>query len=300
MNEPTIILMRGLQGSGKTKWARAYVNTWANTVRVNRDDIRMQLFGKYTDVDEEVVTEVETAMVRAALRAGQHVVIDAMHLQQRYVNRWQRMGYKVIVDEHHAPLEVLLERNAKRIKPVPEAVIRKNFTKFTNKDGSLKRVKLEPEKYITSQFPKYDTFRDNEKPEAFIFDIDGTLAHNDGHRSFYDYSKVYEDKVVYEVISVANDLSNSHHIVVVSGRKAECYDDTARWLTDHMIQFDALIMREDGDDRPDSLVKYEILRDQVAPNYDVIGVFDDRPSVCEMWRNIGVPTFQVGDPDNRF
>ena len=297
-----IILTRGLPASGKTTWARQEAMLRPRAVRVSRDDLRSQMYpgAYYRDIDEDLITVAETALVRAALQQGKTVVVDAMHLQQRYINRWQRLGYPIDIKEFHAPLETLLYCNDVRGDKVPASVIVDNYKKFTNKDGSLKKVRLEPEKYITSQFPKYDTFRDIEKPEAFIFDIDGTLAHNDGHRSFYDYSKVYEDKVVYEVMSVANDLNNSHHIVVVSGRKDECYDDTERWLTDHMIQFDELIMREDGDDRPDSLVKYEILRDQVAPNYDVIGVFDDRPSVCEMWRNVGIPTFQVGDPDNRF
>lgn len=296
MSEPTITLMRGLQGSGKTKWAKAYVEAWGNTVRVNRDDIRMQLFGKYTGVDEEIVTEVETAMVRTALRLGQHVVIDAMHLQQRYINKWQRLGYKVVIDEHHAPLDVLLERNAQREKQVPESVIRKNFNKFTNKDGSLKKVSLKPEEFIID----YKYVADNTKPTAVIVDIDGTLAHNDGHRSFYDYSKVIGDSPVWPVIDATNGLNNIHHTVIVSGRKAECREDTEAWLIMHGVQYDKFYMREDGDDRADTIVKMEILRDKIASEYDVIAAIDDRPSVCEMWRNVGIPTFQVGDPDNRF
>lgn len=302
MTEAKIILMRGIQGSGKTTRAREIVRDYDNAIRVSRDDLRMQLYGTLHGgtIDEDLITEVETAMVRAALREGQVVVIDAMHLQQRFINRWQRLGYPVEIVEYHADLETLLLRNSLRLKQVPESVIRKNFEKFTNKDGSLKKVRTEPDKYVTSAFPKYETFREPWASEAYVVDIDGTLAHNDGHRSFYDYTKVYDDKVHYAVASAVNDLSNSHHIVVLSGRKAECFAETERWLKDNNIQYDMLAMREDGDDRPDSIVKYEMLRDLVAPAYDVIGVFDDRPSVCEMWRNIGLPTFQVGDPENRF
>lgn len=297
MNEPKIILTRGIQGSGKSTWAKEQAGN-ADHVRVSRDDIRMQMFGRYTGVDEGTVTEVETAMVRAALRAEKNVIIDAMHLKQSYINRWQRLGYPVEIVEFNAPLDVLLERNANRDKPVPASVIKDNYRKFTNKDGSLKKVSLKPEQFVTSGFPKYEP--DHRMPEAFIFDIDGTLAHNDGHRSFYDYSKVLDDKVHYHVASVSNSLDADHHIIIVTGRKAEALADTEAWLLINNIRYDKIFSRSDGDDRPDALVKYEILRDHIAPQYDVLGVFDDRPSVCEMWRNIGLPTFQMGDPEVRF
>lgn len=301
LDSPTLILTRGIQGSGKSTWATITAGDPDNgIVRVNRDDIRYQLFGRYTSVDENLVTEVETAMVRAALRSGKDVIVDAMHLQQRYINRWQRLGYPVRIETFHAPLDVLLERNAKRDRQVPEDVIRSNFRKFTNKNGELNGVKLNPEQYVTFSFPSYHEFRDHNAPEAYIFDVDGTLAFNDGHRSFYDYSKVLGDWAKYEVASVANDLGNSHHIIIVTGRKAEALEDTKQWLLNNNINYDEIYARADGDDRPDAIVKYEILRDKIAPNYDVLGVFDDRPSVCEMWRNVDIPTFQVGDPDVRF
>ena len=35
-----IILCRGIQGSGKTTWAKNYCNEHPNSIRVNRDDLR--------------------------------------------------------------------------------------------------------------------------------------------------------------------------------------------------------------------------------------------------------------------
>ena len=133
-----------------------------------------------------------------------------------------------------------------------------------------------------------------------IEDIDGTLAHNDGHRSFYDYSRVRGDHLHDEVAFVAEALNEHWDIIIVSSRKDEARNETELWLGYHGIQYTELHMREDGDDRSDAIVKYEILMNEIATRYDVLGVFDDRPSVCEMWRNVGIPTFQVGDPDNRF
>lgn len=295
-----IILTRGLPASGKSTWAKEFARVNPNVVRVSRDDLRAQLFpgADYRDIDEDLITEAETALVRAALRNGKTVVVDAMHLQQRYINRWQRLGYPVEIVEFHAPLEVLQERN--RVRPfkdtVPPGVINENYQKFTNKDGSLRKVSLKPEEYVID----YKYVPDSTKPTAVIVDIDGTLAHNDGHRSFYDYSKVLGDKPVWAVIDAANGLNTIHHTVVVSGRKAECREDTEAWLIMHGVQYDEFYMREDGDDRADTIVKMEILRDKIAPEFEVIAAIDDRPSVCEMWRKVGIPTFQVGDPDNRF
>lgn len=293
-----IILTRGLPASGKTTWAKEFVRFNPNTVRVGRDDLRSQMYPEadYRDIDEDLITEAETALVRAALRQGKAVVVDAMHLQQRYINRWQRLGYPVQIVEFHTDKATLLVRNINRDSRVPNHVIVDNYKKYTNKDGSLRKVSLKPEEYVID----YKYVPGSTKPTAVIVDIDGTLAHNDGHRSYYDYSKVLGDKPVWPVIDAAEGLNTIHHTVVVSGRKAECREDTEKWLIKHGVKYDDIHMREDGDDRTDTIVKMEILRDKIAPEYEVIAAIDDRPSVCEMWRKVGIPTFQVGDPDNRF
>lgn len=112
-------------------------------------------------------------------------------------------------------------------------------------------------------------------------------------RSPYDYSRVSEDKVDTVVRDVLVQLQETYPIIIVSGRKAECRDETLAWLNKNYIHPDELFMRADGDNRPDSIVKYEILMNDIAPGYAVKGVFDDRNSVVEMWRNVGLKCFQV-------
>lgn len=302
MSEGKIVLMRGIQCSGKTQESYMLQERNPNWVRISRDDIRRQLFGRMNGVNEELTTEVETAMVRAALRLGQTVIIDAMHLRQAYVNKWQRLGYPVEIVEVHNRLEELLERNQERNHwrheedVLPDSAIEKNFKKYTNKDGTLKKVKLNPEQYIIDYKFKGDVYA----PTAVIVDMDGTLAHNDGHRSYYDYSNVAGDGVHWHVVDAVNGLGNLHHVIVVSGRPEEARQGTIDWLTTYGVQYDELLMRQAGDQRSDMIVKMEILRDVIAPQYNVIASIDDRPSVCEVWRKMGIPTFQVGDPDNRF
>lgn len=294
-----LILMRGLPASGKSTRAREIQADTPGSVIVSRDEIRLQLYGVYSgsQIDESNVTEVETAMVMAALRGGKTVIVDAQHLYQKYINRWQKLGYPVEIEEMHSPLEDLRERNASREDHVPESYLRKQWDKFTRKDGSLIPSKLSPEDFIID----YKYQRNPRLLPAYIFDIDGTLAHNDGHRSFYDYSKVLGDKPMDHVINVANSLEEyGYYILAVSGRDESCREDTLKWLRENRVKVDALYMRSSGDQRADSRVKMEILRDRIAPSYRVLGAFDDRPSVVRTWQKMGIPTFALGDQGKEF
>lgn len=295
--EQRIILTRGLPASGKSGWATKVARDDDRYSRVSRDDIRMMLNSTLHAgaVDEGLVTKIETESVKAVLAAGRNPIVDAMHLYQRYVNRWQRLGYPVEIVNFSVPLDELVRRNTARGETVPNAVVEKLFKKMAREDtGDLSPVNLDPDAYVTSRFEKYQP--DTSKPKAVIFDIDGTLAHMTG-RSPYDYSRVSEDSVDPFVRDLAISLGHSNLIVVVSGRKADCEAETLAWLRKNHIPFDALHMRGSGDDRPDTIVKHEILRDEIAPRYNVVGAVDDRNSVVSMWRSVGIKCLQAQEGD---
>lgn len=52
-------------------------------------------------------------------------------------------------------------------------------------------------------------------------------------------------------------------------------------------------MRRADDERDDAIVKYEIYRDFIAPEFDVQIAFDDRDRVVKMWRQVGLTCAQV-------
>ena len=297
MTDQKIILTRGLQASGKTTWAKDIVRFDPSYARVNRDEIRLMLnataFGG--TIDEDLVTRVETQAVLGILKSGRTPIVDATHLYQRHINRWQRLGYPIEIVEFAATLDVLLKRNEERGTTVPPEVIAANALKFARSDtGDLSPVKLTPEHFVTSRFEKY--VPNKLLAAAYICDIDGTLAHMTG-RSPYDYSQVGTDKVDESVREVLIALAANHHIIIVSGRKAECREETLDWLNANFIPFDKLYMRADEDGRPDSIVKYEILHNKIAPKFEVRGVFDDRNSVVQMWRDAGLKCFHVQEGD---
>lgn len=297
MTDKKIILTRGLMASGKSTWAKMMAKD-PSYARVSRDDIRLmtQDTAYGGPIDEDLVTKIETESVKAILKSGRTPIVDAMHLYQRQVNRWQRLGYPIeIVTFEGIPLDILRERNWMREAVVPDQALVEKFNKFAvNPAGYLKPVKLSPEQFVTSNFEKY--VPNPELPEAFVFDIDGTLAHMTG-RSPYDYSRVSEDKVDTVVRDVLVQLQETYPIIIVSGRKAECRAETLAWLNKNYIYPDGFFMRADGDNRPDTIVKYEILMNEIAPKFAVEGVFDDRDSVVEMWRNVGLKCFHVQEGD---
>lgn len=131
------------------------------------------------------------------------------------------------------------------------------------------------------------------KPTAIMVDIDGTLAHMQD-RSPYDYSKVMSDTLD----DVIADITRKYKtVVVMSGRPESCREDTENWLRKHAVRFDKLFMRTTGDNRKDSIVKLELYKEHVEPNYNISFILDDRNQVVKMWREQGLKCLQVAEGD---
>jgi adenylate cyclase class IV len=58
-----------------------------------------------------------------------------------------------------------------------------------------------------------------------------------------------------------------------------------------------LFMRQAGDNRDDRIVKREIYEREIKGRYNVRFVLDDRNKVVALWRDLGLPCFQVADGD---
>lgn len=71
------------------------------------------------------------------------------------------------------------------------------------------------------------------------------------------------------------------------------------WITQHVNPESDwyLHMRKAGDGRRDSIVKAEMFDSDIATNFNVLGVFDDRQQVVDMWRDKGLTVFQVAEGD---
>lgn len=154
-----------------------------------------------------------------------------------------------------------------------------------------------------------DDFMSKELPWCQIYDLDGTLAIR-GDRGPYDWDRVGEDTVNEAVAHLIRSYCQSDYqadcpdeIIFMSGRKDMCRGDTEEWIEKHTsidYSLGTLIMRKDDDNRDDVIVKEEMYNEHIKGKYNVRFVVDDRPKVCRMWRRLGLPVFQVGDPDVEF
>jgi hypothetical protein len=136
------------------------------------------------------------------------------------------------------------------------------------------------------------------RSKAIICDIDGTLAHMTG-RSPYDYTLVSTDVIDPVVRDIVNFYyQHEVNVVLVSGRKRTCWQDTVDWLMDNQIQYTDLFMRSDSDNRSDTIIKKEIYDEFIKDYYDVLFVLDDRDRVVKMWREeLGLKCLQVQPGD---
>ena len=129
------------------------------------------------------------------------------------------------------------------------------------------------------------------KEQAYIFDVDGTLAKMDG-RSPYDWERVGEDKPNLPVVKIAKTLMAKNAIIIVTGRDGSCEQATRDWLMEHGIAYDEFHIRPPGNVEKDSVVKKRIFED-ISKRYEIIAVFDDRDQVVQMWRSLGLTCLQV-------
>lgn len=304
----TVHVIAGLPASGKTSLARKIIAE-TGALRFNLDDARAMMgIGKesWSKEREDVAVATMLAGLKAATNAGYDTVVDNTHLVPRLPRLYRKqlgpLGVTFRVhDLTDVPVDECIERDRQRQNPVGDDVIRKLAARMA--DARKHGWRLTDKWMAVETAPDPKPYHGTPgAPRAVIFDLDGTLAINDGHRSPYDYTKVIDDSLCVSVAEIARTLRVGGLVLLyVSGRKAECRDDTIAWLVRHgLVQRPTthLLMRRDGDDRPDYIVKRELFDRYIRDNYDVVGVFDDRDQVVtHCWRAMGIQCFQVAPGD---
>ena len=292
---PELVITRGLPASGKTTWARGWANQ-PERVRLSRDDLRQQLFnveGVGTSQQEAVISDLLHTQTRGYLNNGISVVIDATNLRLRHAREYATIAHETgadfRVEDFDTPVDRCVERDRHRHdkggRLVGEQVIRDMAERFRDRPEVTPRVKA-------SEFPVEPYKREYGLPEAIIVDIDGTLAHMDG-RSPYEWERVGEDLLDENLARIIHVLSERFRIIVMSGRSEDCREITQEWLRDNHVKYDYLFMRPARDNRPDTIIKYELFDEHVRGRFNITCVYDDRSSVVQLWRRMGLSCYQV-------
>jgi predicted kinase len=305
-----VLILRGIPGSGKTTWAKTYMSQLPEgfVARINNDEIVDMTFGKSWRRQEgiaDALRKIREALLKELLLTStvHEVIVDNTNLSVKTVAGLQKVAHRyganvVVLDDFlKISVESCIERDALRESPVGEAVIRK-----MHKEAS--RLKPWDEGNFEPVVEPYDNHPG--RPGCFVVDIDGTLALATS-RGPYDLDKVLTDEVNYPVANLVRLIQEGSRseIIYLSGRKDSSLRDTQTWLYKNGLlgpscdgTLPQLYMRSADDNRPDYIVKNELFQRHIAGKYTVLGVFDDRDQVVDLWRNkLGLPTFQVANGD---
>jgi predicted kinase len=312
-----IQILIGISGSGKSTYARQFVQDNPTYLRLNRDDLRRSLIpvplNDYWRWDstrkgriERAVSTLEKTALTAALDGGWNILLDNTHLRRKYItdvlkqvaNRPVTVTFRCF----DVPVEEAIRRDAARPDVVGEVVIREQQGRYEN----LKTI------FDTSQtlvFPKPPatpanvpgSVADSQNetlPRCILVDIDGTIASMQG-RSPFDWRNVHLDAPKRPVINVVKALRAAGYVVIfLSGRDSVARADTIDWIRRHISWEEntdyQLHMRAANDNRKDSVIKRELFEANIQGRFFVEVVLDDRDQVVALWRNdLGLTCLQV-------
>lgn len=308
-----VTLTIGLPGSGKTTWAKEQEEHQEQCIRINNDDIRELLFPKehvWNPKDEKAVKARRQELVSIGLKQGYNIILDNTYLNPKTLastKEWIRQQFPTVVieekDFRDVPVHVCIDRDMARAKRGERSVGAAVILKMAREAG-LEDLKVENP-------------WDPNLPTCIISDLDGTLALFGNRRNPYDASKCdiidEVNKPIQDIIQTYWNLASSPSLKLIaeprvskvfffSGRTDLWVDATKRFLAnkarfdvDIQNQFFKLVMRQEGDRRPDEIVKREMYDANIAGQYNVHTVFDDRLKVIKMWKNLGLPVMNVGD-----
>ena len=272
---PKLKMYRGLPASGKTTQARAEVVDSGNAGRVNRDDLRAMLFDSvWTGKREGVVVDCEKAIAKVLLANQMTPLIDDTNLSSRHKDMWsgfaKEQGATFEMVDCGQPLSVCVERDARRPKPIGEAIINRMALNAGLIDFGDKPI--------------------------IIVDVDGTVADGEHREKLLEgekkdwkayYALLYLDTPIVSIIDRVNEMADTHTILIVSGRPDTYQHGTLKWLREvAKVKFDYFFQRAGNDKREDSIIKKEIL--DKLPKEKIVLVLDDRPRVCRMWEAEGL------------
>jgi predicted kinase len=277
-----VLILRGLPGSGKSTWAKDYIERNKGWVRINKDDLRSMAHNSvWSKENEKVILDIRNTLIEHLLSSGINVIVDDTNFASKHITDIMELANKhkagFEVKDFDVPLEECLKRNAERTGKarVPDKVIIEMY-----------------EKYVLPEKPK---LKQNESlPKAIVIDLDGTVAIHVS-RGAFEFMKCYTDGVNFPVLNCVKAMeTRGYKLVFVSGREDLAKEETVRWLGDKCGLFDYVLhMRKTGDNRKDSLVKEEIYKEHILPNYFVDFVLDDRKQVVDHMRELGLTVFQV-------
>lgn len=269
------IFMRWIPWSGKSTKARELAKeSWAAIF--SRDDVRKP------ELNEGEVIELENQFMAIW---HENIIIDNTHINLASLEKrmeyaaslWYEVEVVDMEDQYTYQDAYYLEASRRNLERI--------------KDGT----KFVPWCVVDKMFLQSHTIDE----EVVIVDIDGTIANLDHRLHFVQgetkdrdwfFAWIKDDLPIHWVINAINTMSCTK--IIVSWRPDTTRADTKEWLEKNDVDYDFLLMRSGWDRRPDYQVKRDIYN-QCLSELDIICVFDDRPEVCELRKELDLPLIQL-------
>lgn len=191
MNRPSLILLVGIPGSGKTTYAEKYIEEHPNAIHLSSDLIRKELWGnEATQGDNNEVFSLMQTRAIEALNNGQSVVYDATNITRKDRSYIIALCPKFAKIECHiiwAPIETCIERDAARERTVGKEIIDRMLKRFQAPyyDEGIDEIRvIYPSGFKTNDY-SVDVLRNMDMPHN---NVHHTLKINDHCYEAYDYS----------------------------------------------------------------------------------------------------------------
>ena len=241
---------------------------------------------------EDEVTRVFNDTLAHLAEHDTDVIISDTNLNKgrrnTLIKTLEDLGYEVeiIVFGRELTLQELWKRDTYRKNTVGHHVVARQYSQFRE------------------EFPKYTKKPVVGPADTVIFDIDGTLA-TMVDRGAFEWAKVGNDEYNHLIFSALKSYADTGcNIILMSGRDEVCRPETEEWFENWFSAYEfcgvpeyKLFMRPQNDMRKDSIIKLELFQKHVDGNFNVLGVFDDRPSVCrDVWMELGFRVYHCANP----
>lgn len=300
-----LILCRGIQGSGKSTWAKEWAHEKPEErVRFNNDDIRRMLGDYWVPSREPMVLAMKKAFMEKAMERNYDIVIDNMNLNPK-----EEAWYQNIIDKHNVgkekldagfyqlvykdffiPVEECIRRDALRPNPIGEKVIKMTWNRY--KDYINLQVNKELERSMCKSNP-------TNKPNAIVVDIDGCIALNLTGRPYYGEGSaegMTKDTPVHPIIHLVEDYRGT--VIFLTGRTGtpDVQKATEEWIQKYMVKGKnskrIIKYRPAGSYVKSYIYKSEVLTNEILPNYNVELVIEDSTDIVKVLRKMDLLVLQ--------
>lgn len=305
MEERKLIICRGIQGSGKSTWAKQWCHEDPeNRVRFNNDDIRNMLGDYWIPNRESLVKRMYMHFLHDAMDKHYNIVIDNMNLNQKTIQEIEstvaqvnsvlekedKVTYTIEYKDFWTPVDECIRRDAMRPNPIGEKVIKQTWRRYRN---------FIIQQSINEMLSKRPAHVDGARP-AILVDMDATLCLNTTGRPYYGDGAaegMVNDVAIEGICNLVKALYEKRTIFIITGREGtpEIIEATKQWLDSNGIKVDGLFFRPVKDYSPGADCKRKIYEDNIKGKYNVEFVLDDNYKCVEMWREQGLVCLQPNE-----